>query len=430
MSAEGPRVSLDPVPTESRFRLEAAADLAERRGERLAWVGGGVRDLLLGRGGLDLDLVLEGDLPSFARDLAGRLGGELGLHPRFLTATLALPGAARLDVVRARRERYPAPAALPEVEPASLGEDLARRDFTINALAVTLAPVAGRGALVDPTGGQRDLEAGLLRALHPGSFADDPTRLLRGLRFALRFGFRFEAETERWARAAVVDGIPELLSGRRLAHDLQRLFDDRPEIDEALAALTRFGLARVLAPALADRDRVARTLRLFAAVRGEVARLAPRLGAREWRLALLGLGATVGEPAAAALAARLALPREERDLLVSGPSRVGLVVGRLAPESAPHEAAELLAPLCDEELALAAASDLAAAAWVERWLGGLRDLRLAVTGEDLVAAGVRPGPQLGAALLATRRARLDGLIDRAEELDFALGRSPRVEDPR
>lgn len=422
-------MSLDPVPAESRYRLDAAAALAERRGERLAWVGGGVRDLLLGRGGLDLDLVLEGDLPAFACDLAGRLGGECVLHPRFLTAALALPGPARLDLVRARRERYPAPAALPEVEPASLDEDLARRDFTINALAVILAPAAGRGALVDPTGGQRDLAAGLLRALHPGSFADDPTRLLRGLRFALRFAFRFEAETETWARAAVAGGIPELLSGRRLAHDLERLFNDRPEIEESLAALAGFGLASMLAPALADRDRLARTLGMSAAVRKEAARLAPRLGAREWRLALLCLGAAVGEPAAVALAARLALPRAERDLLVAGPSRIGLVVHRLAPGGPPHLAAELLAQLCDEELALAAASDPATAAWVERWLGGLRDLRLAVTGGDLVAAGVRPGPELGAALLATRRARLDGLIDRAEELDFALGRSPGDEAP-
>ena len=429
MSAGGPRVSLDPVPAEARRVLEAAAAVADRRSERLAWVGGGVRDLLLGRGGLDLDLVLEGDPAAFAHDLAARLGGEVRLHPRFLTATLALPAAARLDVARARRERYAAPAVLPEVEPACLDEDLARRDFTINALAITLAPGAERGTLVDPAGGQRDLEAGLLRALHPGSFVDDPTRLLRGLRFALRFAFRFEAATAGWARAAVAGGVPALLSGSRLAHDLQLLFDDRPEIEDALAALAEMGLTGILAPALADRDRVARAVRLSASVRSEAARLAPRLRARGWRLALLSIAATAGVPMAAGLAARLALPGAERDLVVSGPSRVARVVRLLAPASLSHEAAELLAPLCAEELALAAATGPAPATWVRRWLEELRDLRLAVTGEDLVAAGVPPGPRLGAALRATRRARQDGLIDRAGELEFALRRSAGDEEP-
>jgi tRNA nucleotidyltransferase (CCA-adding enzyme) len=429
VSAGGPKVSLDAVPAEARRFLEAGAEVADRRNERLAWVGGGVRDLLLGRGGLDLDLVLEGDPEAFARDLAGRLDGEVRLHPRFLTATLALPAAARLDIARARRERYAAPAVLPEVEPASLDEDLARRDFTINALAVTLAPGVERGTLGDPAGGRRDLEAGLLRALHPGSFVDDPTRLLRGLRFALRFAFRFEAATASWARAAVADGIPGLLSGSRLAHDLQLLFDDRPEIDDALAALAEMGLTGTLAPALADRERVARAVRLCASVRAEAARLASHLRVQGWRLALLSIAATAGEPLAAALAARLALPGAERDLVLSGPSRVARAVRHLAPASLPHEAAELLAPLCDEELTLAAASGPAPATWVQRWLEELRDLRLAVTGEDLVAAGVPPGPRLGAALRATRRARQDGLIDRAGELDFALRRSAGEEEP-
>src|SRR5437763_10234033 len=177
-------------------------------------VGGAVRDLLLGRGTVDLDVAIEGDARAVARELAGRLGGEAKEHDRFGTATVRA-GDLTVDLATTRRETYAEPGALPEVEPARLGEDLARRDFTINAMAASLG-AAALGELVDPHGGREDLEAGVIRVLHPGSFTDDPTRLLRAVRYEARFGFRMDPETERFARAAIAAGTPSTVSGARI----------------------------------------------------------------------------------------------------------------------------------------------------------------------------------------------------------------------
>ena len=147
-----------------------------------------MRDLLLGRPVVDLDLSVEGDVADFATRLAGTLSAKRKVHARFATATLTLPSGERLDISGARHEHYEWPGALPRVRPgASIEEDLVRRDFTINALALEVAP--GR-RLVDPFGGRRDLEAGAIRFLHPGSAIDDPTRAYRAVRYANRLGFR------------------------------------------------------------------------------------------------------------------------------------------------------------------------------------------------------------------------------------------------
>ena len=153
-------------------------------------VGGAVRDVLLGGEAVDLDVVVEGDAAAAARTAAERLGGRVREHERFGTATVEADDLA-FDVARARRERYPRPGALPEVEPASLEEDLLRRDFTVNALAVALGPPAP-GTLHAAPQSREDLEARRLRVLHDGSFLDDPTRLLRLVRYATRLRFAIE----------------------------------------------------------------------------------------------------------------------------------------------------------------------------------------------------------------------------------------------
>src|SRR5919206_2291511 len=165
-------------------------------------VGGAVRDGLLGRVPRELDLVVEGDAIEVARRAAARLGGTVTVHERFGTATVEAEGAV-FDLSAARRERYPAPGSLPEVElGATLAEDLGRRDFTVNAMAARLAD----GALTAWPGAQDDLAAGVLRTLHTGSFAHDPTRMLRLARYAARLGFVADAATEEQLAAAVAAG--------------------------------------------------------------------------------------------------------------------------------------------------------------------------------------------------------------------------------
>ena len=214
-------------------------------------VGGAVRDLLLGETRADLDVAVEGDV----RALADALGGEIIVHERFETAAITVDGH-EIDIARARAETYERPGALPTVSPASIAEDLARRDFTVNAMAV---PLAGEAKLIDPHGGADDLAAGVLRVLHDLSFEDDPTRALRAARYAARLGLKPDPGTERLLRLAdlgtvsddrvlaelariaaeehpsealklIVEwGVLDLGSGPRLAAALERLFSSSAE---------------------------------------------------------------------------------------------------------------------------------------------------------------------------------------------------------
>jgi tRNA nucleotidyltransferase (CCA-adding enzyme) len=213
--------------------LDAVIQEAEDHGAACYLVGGPVRDLLLGAPIGDLDLLLSGSLDKVARGVACRLRGKEILHPRFLTASVSAGGWS-VDLARARRERYPRPGALPQVEPAAVEEDLARRDFTISAMALPL-DAAGGPALLDPFGGRRDLAARSVRVLHPESFQDDPTRLLRAVRYAARMRFRIEPGTARLLRAAVADGALDTLSGVRIAHEIERILAEV----EPLGALSR-----------------------------------------------------------------------------------------------------------------------------------------------------------------------------------------------
>lgn len=231
------------VPGEVRPLLERIGRLAQERAMRAYAVGGCVRDWLMGLPpATDLDIAVEGSGLALARAVADALGGRAEVHPQFGTATLRLPprrGALRrVDVAMCRKETYARPAAYPRVNPGTIADDLFRRDFTVNAMAMELA--SGRfGALVDPFGGCRDLERRVLRVLHERSFLDDPSRLLRGVRFLARFGLRWDAGTERLAREAAAAGaLGWLNAGRvRKEFDAMRLEPDPIGCLQALAAL-------------------------------------------------------------------------------------------------------------------------------------------------------------------------------------------------
>jgi tRNA nucleotidyltransferase (CCA-adding enzyme) len=199
-------------------------------------VGGAVRDALLGVTPHELDIVVEGDAVPVARQAAERLGGDVVVHDRFGTATVR-SGPATFDVVSARTESYAAPGALPDVRPgATIEQDLARRDFTVNAIALRVAD----GALAEWPGAQDDLRAGVLRVLHERSFEDDPTRLLRIARYAARLGFEPDPATDALAAAATVDTV----SGARLGSELRLLL--REPQPAGLLALERHGLGRAV----------------------------------------------------------------------------------------------------------------------------------------------------------------------------------------
>lgn len=337
-------------------------------GDPVYLVGGAVRDLLLGRGRVDVDLVVEGD----ALALALALSADVTSHERFGTVKLMLDGH-EIDIASARSESYSHPGALPSVEvEADLNADLSRRDFTINAMAI---PLHGEPHLIDPFAGQADLASKRLRILHDGSFADDPTRAIRAARYAARFGFTLEARTAELLRATELSTVS---ADRREAELLRLAAEDRAATGFAL--LADWGLLGLRSGG--------------AELAGTVRDL---LGEALWR--------PVGDRDRAVLAAALGPPGREEELARATPAR-------------PSEAVELARQADESELVLARAMG---ADWLDRYLAEWRGVTLEIDGEDLIKAGVSPGPPLGRGLEVALRRKLDGEIaGREEELAAAL----------
>jgi tRNA nucleotidyltransferase (CCA-adding enzyme) len=331
-------------------------------------VGGAVRDLLLGRDRTDLDIAVEGDSAALGR----RLGGEVRAHERFATATVTLDGL-EVDLATARSETYPRPGALPEVRPATIGDDLARRDFTVNAMAV---PLVGEPELIDPHGGASDLERGLLRVLHERSFVDDPTRALRAARYAARYGLGLEPGTEALLRAADLGTV----SQDRVEAELRKLAAE-PRAQQGFALLGEWGLLSIDADAL-----------------DLIGRIGELVDATPWRAFThrgdAVMAAALGRGADAA-----------RELASARPER-------------PSETVELAQGHDAPTLALARALG---ADWLDRYVAEWRDVRLEIDGDDLLAAGVPEGPAIGRGLAAAMKAKLDGeAAGRQRELQIAL----------
>ena len=223
------------VPARVKTLLQTIGRIADRRGRRAYAVGGCVRDWLLRvPRTTDLDIVVEGNGIEVAQDVAGALGGTVHVHQQFGTATVLLDNLS-VDFATTRRETYAEPAAYPRVSAGTLGDDLFRRDFTINAMAMAITP-SRFGRLMDPFQGARDLRGKTLRILHERSFLDDPSRVLRGVRFAQRFGLRWERRTHRALQEAIRAGSLGWLNVGRLRKELDRLLEE-PNPRRCLQAL-------------------------------------------------------------------------------------------------------------------------------------------------------------------------------------------------
>jgi tRNA nucleotidyltransferase (CCA-adding enzyme) len=351
-------------------------------------VGGAVRDLLLGRGRADIDLAVEGDPEA----LAAALGAEsLAAHERFGTLKVRL-GGEEIDIAASRRETYAKPGALPKVEVgAPIRTDLARRDFTVNAMAV---PLGRPMELIDPYDGQADLERGVLRVIHDASFVDDPTRAIRAARYATRFRFGVEEGTEELIRATDLGTVtPE-----RRWSELRRLAEE-PTGVKGLELLAGWGVVRPRSGGCSGEL-------------GPAGGLAAAPGAEAFALARAVDAVVASAPwseeadrADAILAAALGPEAGEEALASAHPSR-------------PSEGVALARGHDPIELVLARA---AGATWLDDWLTW-REVRLEITGADLTAAGLQ-GPAIGEALSAALTAKLDGEAEtRADELRIALSR--------
>jgi tRNA nucleotidyltransferase (CCA-adding enzyme) len=402
-----------PLPRDLARRVFQARALARERRIRLYLVGGAVRDLLLDRPRriVDVDLVVEQDAAGFARELARRLGATVKLHGRFGTAVLERPGGERLDVGTARAEEYERPGALPRVRAGSIDDDLARRDFTVNAMAIEIAGSA-RAQLLDPFGGREDLSRRVIRMLHRQSARDDPTRAFRAVRYANRLGFRIDPATRRWIREAVAEGALDAVSGDRLRREIALLLSEGNRAG-AVRALAGLGLAAAIHPSLRFDAGTARRLRT-------AERLAEDFGRNAtWLVYLLAWMGETSQESARAISTRLNLPRGPARIVRTWPQTARALAS--AASGKPGRALRAMDGVSDDEV-IAAAAGLPAA-FRARLLDARRaasGLRLRIRGRDLLAAGVAPGPAIGRALSATLSARRDGAIRAEEELSFAL----------
>jgi len=412
--------------------LRTAGKLGEAQGHAAYVVGGFVRDLLLG--GVadqtrDVDLVVEGDGIAFGRRLAEETGGHLVVHTAFGTASLeggATPDGTRIgrvDIATARRERYAEPGALPAVSPAGIDEDLGRRDFSINAMAVALSPSAW-GRLHDPWGGTEDVAARLLKVLHPLSLVEDPTRIWRGARYAARFGLRPDAGFRRAIALAIQVARYPALSGQRLRAELDLVMDEEDPW-RALGLLLSWGALRLWDVSYRvtgrSRARLASARALLRWAR------AARIAVDGPGLALLALLFDQSRPVADRCVRRLAIAGGPATRLDPGAARD--LARRLASPRArrPSRVAEALRPMPD---------GLRLGAWLAGGRAVRRDIewflreghaeRPLSSGDDVVAAGVPRGPLVSQALGLLRDLKLDGRVRTMDEERAAIAEWVKV----
>ncbi len=422
--------------------VESLIAAAESHGAAIHLVGGPVRDLLLDRPIRDVDLVIEprgrfgaAELAKAALSKAGALrGADVQVNDRFGTVRLSTPEAS-VDVATVRKEHYRHPGALPKVEAGSLEEDLRRRDFSVNALALALRS-HGRVEVVDPVDGQADLEGRVLRVLHERSFHDDPTRALRAGRLAPRLGFHLARGSRSVLRDALRDGAFGGVSGDRLRREFEKLFDDASrDLDpaEALRRLSEWHVLSALEPGLdLPRESLA-----------PVRRLGRAIASPQWRAGRF-------RPWAAGLSVWLApLPPNLRRRVLERLSVRGELTRRIA--AFPTKTLALLEPLAsargrgavdallfgvdDEQLhALHAWAPIPVRRRIVRWAAEDRTRRSPVSGNDLTGLGIS-GPDVGRALARIRLAFLDGAVANREEAlalaqEVSHRRSPGRRKPR
>jgi tRNA nucleotidyltransferase (CCA-adding enzyme) len=235
-------ILLENLPNAQKRGLDLVREVAAEKELRPFLVGGPVRDVFLGRHDVvDIDLTLEDGASTLARAMAKKINGRLRSFPQFLTYKISAEGLPEIDIATARKERYRSPGALPTVTAGRLKDDLLRRDFSINAMALDLTT----GELHDPSGGERDLAAMAVRVLHDQSFIDDPTRIFRAVRLATRLGFSLEADTARLLDRAVAEGALASIARERIWRELFLAFDEE-SAPNAIAALNAAGVLEVL----------------------------------------------------------------------------------------------------------------------------------------------------------------------------------------
>ena len=413
------------VPPEVSETFKIVGEVADEAGFPVYLVGGIVRDLILRVANLDIDIVVEGDGITFAGMLIKKTGGRMKTHLKFGTAVVVLPNGLKLDIATARLEYYASPAALPTVELSSIKKDLYRRDFTVNTLAVRLNRNR-YGELIDFFGGLRDIKDRTIRVLHSLSFVEDPTRVLRAIRFEQRFDFHLSKHTLNLIKSAVTMKLFNRLTGERIYTELVLMFSEAEPL-KVLIRMKELDLLKFIHPNL---KATAEAEKLFTDI-GETLTwfrlLYLDLKIEKWFVYFLGLLDRIKDPAAEETLARLAAPERTRDRVRQARARYRdvLYVFYREPDLSPSRVYELLNALDTEALLLmmAKAKQEKAKKYISLYLTHLRNVKVMITGDDLKAMGILPGPRYRELFDELLDAKLDNTVrNRDDEIAFAKKR--------
>jgi tRNA nucleotidyltransferase (CCA-adding enzyme) len=416
--------------------LSTVGALADNLEVSVYAVGGFVRDLLLDRVNLDVDLTVEGDGISFADKLAEQLGGRIREHPKFQTALLIYTDAEgqeqRVDIATSRLEYYEYPGALPTVELSSIKMDLYRRDFTINALAIRLN-TAYFGDLVDPFGAQRDMREKNIRILHSLSFVEDPTRVLRAVRFEKRFSFRIAPQSEKLIKNCLQLGLLRNLSGTRLFNELKHIFDEKNPL-LCLERMEQLGILADIHPLL----RLSPSKKELIAGAEEILSWYKLLFLKEipenWIVYLLGLCTGIKYVEMSDILTRFIFSeRAKTDFLrlreATRNAENQLNQWLKLPERNPLLLYSILIRLPLEGILyiMAQSAFRSVKKEISHFLFRLRYLRLDINGLDILKFGAQRGPDIGIVLRRVLEAKVEGKVDSREE-QLALAKEFLIKD--
>lgn len=409
------------LPAFARELLHEIGEVGDTLKISVFVVGGFVRDLLLGMPSLDIDIVVEGDGIAFARTLAARKEARVRQHEKFGTAVVIFPSGFKIDIATARSEFYARPAALPEVVGTSIKQDLYRRDFSINAIAIKLNP-SDFGSIIDFFSGQRDLQHGVIRILHNLSFLEDPTRIFRAVRFEQRYHFRMEYTTERLLTEAVHSGVFEKIAYERVRDELILILSE----ENPLPALKRMAKLKIL-PLLHSKlhldNKVIGILEQIHKERFLFKTIFDKEKVEFWMVYFLGLSAQLSERDAAEMSQKLKLSQPHSGIVVYDRIEFAQFKRRLNSStlSLSSQVVKLLDPLPLEWVLLlyAISNSSIAKERISEYLSNGRKLKLFLNGGDILKLGVQSGPRVKEILESLKAAQLDRLVlNKKEALEF------------
>lgn len=408
--------------------LKQIGEIADRKKYQAYVVGGFVRDLLLGVENLDIDIVIEGSGIDFAHILAKKLGAAVKTHEQFGTAIVTLPDDFKIDIATARKEFYEFPAALPKVESSSIKEDLYRRDFTINAMAIKLnADEFGR--LLDYFNGWKALKQKKVKVLYNLSFVEDPTRIFRAIRFEQRYNFKIDRDTDKFIRSAINHDLFTKLTDERLREEIILLLgEDNPWL--ATKRLDHFDLLRYIHPQIKVSKK---TENMFRSMEDNLFLFTLPLADRpidKWLVYFLILINDLSLDETREVISRFKFMKEEALVMIKAKSHVPEILEQIS-------AKVNLAPLVmyeyfvstPVEVLLYQMARTGSALFRKRtadFLNKLSKVKLAITGDDLQKMGYTPGPQYRDILKDVLRARLEGTVKtREQEIQFVVDKYPK-----